>query len=84
MQPGAADQAHLDDGAPPAGRRQRVWPRQQGRQQRSPDGGIHRPTRTRYGLGLSRFRLPGIENRFFFAIFGHMTGNRFLSQIESQ
>ena len=34
-------------------------------------------------VGLGRFRLPGIENRFFFAIFGHMTGNRFLSQEES-
>ena len=33
LQPRAADQAHLDDGAPPAGRRQRVGPRQQGRQQ---------------------------------------------------
>ena len=50
LQPRAADQAHLDDGAPPAGRRQRVGPRQQGRQQqRPPDGSVHRLARTRYG-----------------------------------
>ena len=35
-----------------------------------------------FALGL--FRFLGIENRFFLVIFGHMTGNRFLSQIESQ
>ena len=43
-----------------------------------------RPDKRQSLLGLGRFWLGGIENRFFFAIFGHKTGNRFLSQIESQ
>ena len=36
------------------------------------------------GVGLGRLRHPGIENRFFFDIFGHGIKNRFSIDSDSQ